>query len=739
MDDTYTNDTSQLSELDSVRFSRSGSPNSAAATEASYEGRGSNKRTQTATETWSHAKKIKPEDEQRDRWGNKIWNCGRCAWSSGAITSVRNHLRVKHGIKIKAQQPKARVQGQKKLQEIFHQLGQKEQERADKREQEALKKAINQPAFDESLLQLIVNNNIPHSMAEYPELYSMIMNVNYMAEDVLPKSRAMIPKKLNASFIRTKDEIKEHLSTALSEIHLACDVWTTQYKKKAFLAVVAHLVDSKAKPRKALLGLPRLRGSHGGQHQAEHVNKIIDWYEIGHKLGFYVGDNHGSNDKCCRFISRHLREQYQIKWDPQTRRIRCHGHVINLASQAFIFAPDKATIDKIIAEISEEAEEEYNSDEEVEDSDDTYDATAKLARASKKKACWRDIGPLGKLHAIIAYMRSSELLYDEFHELAGRVVPLDNDTRWDSWYSMNEVANKLDGPIDTFIRNHWKAVGKYALTPDDWETLREINTFLKPFEKVTRRTQGDLDSIEKTLYTMDILVKHFEKQKNKHVNNPEFQNAILMAWYAFDKYYLLTDQVPAYAAALLLHPSRRRRYIDANWKKSWIKSVLPELHQLWEEKYANLDLSETTTSTSHRTYEPDEYELIERDLDVVGHTADIWESFIEASPTEISTTALEWWCEEKQRKRYPRLSRMAIDILSVPAMSAEAERIFSGARRQIPWSRAQLGEKTIEHMECLKHWQRKGWLHQLNVDIPYEGEYDCGSKVSSKSHGFELW
>lgn len=29
-----------------------------------------------------------------------------------------------------------------------------------------------------------------------------------------------------------------------------------------------------------------------------------------------------------------------------------------------------------------------------------------------------------------------------------------------------------------------------------------------------------------------------------------------MAWYAFNKYYLLTNKVPAYIAALLLYPLR---------------------------------------------------------------------------------------------------------------------------------------------------------------------------------------
>ena len=49
---------------------------------------------------------------------------------------------------------------------------------------------------------------------------------------------------------------------------------------------------------------------------------------------------------------------------------------------------------------------------------------------------------------------------------------------------------------------------------------------------------------------------------------------------------------------------------------------------------------------------------------------------------------------------------MAIDILSIPAMSDEPERVFSGGRRIISWERAQLGAETIEKVECMKHWKR---------------------------------
>ncbi|KAI8395945.1 hypothetical protein FOFC_21475 [Fusarium oxysporum] len=45
-------------------------------------------------------------------------------------------------------------------------------------------------------------------------------------------------------------------------------------------------------------------------------------------------------------------------------------------------------------------------------------------------------------------------------------------------------------------------------------------------------------------------------------------------------------------------------------------------------------------------------------------------------------------------------------------MSAEAERVFSGARRTITWDRSRLSVKTIEYTECLKHWINNGLLDQ---------------------------
>ena len=88
-------------------------------------------------------------------------------------------------------------------------------------------------------------------------------------------------------------------------------------------------------------------------------------------------------------------------------------------------------------------------------------------------------------------------------------------------------------------------------------------------------------------------------------------------------------------------------------------------------------------------------------------------------------TPLQWWCDDTQRSRFPFLSKMAIDILSIPAMSSEAERVFSSAKRCISDSRYNLSAKTIGALECLKSWLREGLFteqdFQQTIQIIEEG------------------
>jgi hypothetical protein len=68
--------------------------------------------------------------------------------------------------------------------------------------------------------------------------------------------------------------------------------------------------------------------------------------------------------------------------------------------------------------------------------------------------------------------------------------------------------------------------------------------------------------------------------------------------------------------------------------------------------------------------------------------------------------SLAWWLELAPQQTYPNLSRMAIDFLSIPAISAVPERCFSATKETITDKRNKLGSEVIQAFECLKSWYK---------------------------------
>jgi hypothetical protein len=74
--------------------------------------------------------------------------------------------------------------------------------------------------------------------------------------------------------------------------------------------------------------------------------------------------------------------------------------------------------------------------------------------------------------------------------------------------------------------------------------------------------------------------------------------------------------------------------------------------------------------------------------------------------SHIQQGVYTWWLEERQQRLYSNLSRMALDILTIPAMSAVPERLFSSANITISDRRNRLHSDTTEAIECLKSWRK---------------------------------
>ena len=75
-------------------------------------------------------------------------------------------------------------------------------------------------------------------------------------------------------------------------------------------------------------------------------------------------------------------------------------------------------------------------------------------------------------------------------------------------------------------------------------------------------------------------------------------------------------------------------------------------------------------------------------------------------------TALEWWCQNQQKKCWSKISIMIINIFSISVISDKAERIFSETCCTVSWKRTQMNAETLEYVECLKHWKQNKILNE---------------------------
>jgi hypothetical protein len=149
----------------------------------------------------------------------------------------------------------------------------------------------------------------------------------------IPTSHAAISDWIREEFQCQKNDTREQLSQAQSQIHLSFDLWTSPFRNFAVLSIVAHFLHKNNKNTALLLGLRRNRDSHNGENMGKLVLEILKEYEIHNRFGYFVLDNASSNDNAVKTIL----QEYNISSQYKLRRLRCFGHIINLVAQAFLF------------------------------------------------------------------------------------------------------------------------------------------------------------------------------------------------------------------------------------------------------------------------------------------------------------------------------------------------------------------------------------------------------------------
>jgi hAT family C-terminal dimerisation region len=182
------------------------------------------------------------------------------------------------------------------------------------------------------------------------------------------------------------------------------------------------------------------------------------------------------------------------------------------------------------------------------------------------------------------------------------------------------------------------------------------------------------------------------------------------AWEVLLEYYEITDKsYEIYAAATLFNPCFRKEYFLYQWTDdaaAFIEPIIAHNRGVWEWKYQEeIPVTESVPPQGIvNTFIYDFQQARRQGND------DDFQRYTTGGITKLDTTdwkaqnLFQWWntCD------FTTLRQMAFDTLSVPAMSAELERVFSQSKRTWTDDRNALKTESFEALQCLKQWSLQG-------------------------------
>ncbi len=213
----------------------------------------------------------------------ELFYCKRCynrgvVISSSSATAFRRHLKKKHGILTTPKRYDVDMNTEATLVALFNRQAKKEAAGRDPRTANVLRESVNEKAFLDSLIYLIVTRNLPHTIVEWPEFRAFLQVCNYtLTEEGGPlyKSCRSVPILIGKTFVIQKDHAKLRLQRAKSKIHFTNDCWMTP-NKTTYQVVTAHFVDELSQLPKATIALREHKEAYGGKEQAEVMIKVIE-------------------------------------------------------------------------------------------------------------------------------------------------------------------------------------------------------------------------------------------------------------------------------------------------------------------------------------------------------------------------------------------------------------------------------------------------------------------------------
>ena len=97
---------------------------------------------------------------------------------------------------------------------------------------------------------------------------------------------------------------------------------------------------------RALLGIWEIEGAHDREHTTRVIYDVVKDLSIQEKMGYFVGDNTSNNNMAVCSLDKRVQEDRGIEFDPEERRLRCFGYIMNIIVKGLLFGPKISKLEK---------------------------------------------------------------------------------------------------------------------------------------------------------------------------------------------------------------------------------------------------------------------------------------------------------------------------------------------------------------------------------------------------------
>ncbi|KAG6988651.1 hypothetical protein FOFC_02662 [Fusarium oxysporum] len=620
-------------------------------------------------------------------------------------------------------------------------------------------KRFDKTVFQQKLVNWIVNSNQSFSIVNDQDLRDIFNYLNPSVEITKANITDVTVRAIaEREFTNNMERVKDALRNSPGQIHIQYGGWKSG-NRHALYGITCVFRDSNNRPQKCVLGLPELTERHTG-NIAGQIIEIIREYEISDKLGYFTLDNAGNNKTSMGELGLEFGFDWEKRW------VRCVGHVVNIVVKQMLYGKNPDAFEKEVFEGLHTAAKEH----EVWRRRDSVGKWHNFAVEVSRSDTWTDmLKKLKKHHPVGVVVDNATRWLSQFSMIERALVlrPFYNSFVQRASNEWEKVNLTRAGHIKKGSKLPFFLEEENRMTADDWHVLGTLYDILLDFQLVVRGLEGDGQGkhrrkVEENeidpplsgtswdlIHAYEFLLETLESAKRAVANFPDSHHLavnINLGWLKLNEYYEHLNDSPLIYGAAVLHPAYRWALFDDlcgddDERQLWITKAKEMVQDLWEREYRDLEVDDPEIElpankrlkTSRNKFTA--WRTKKRGLTAGGISAtespiqspaqsprssvggldldeyEQWQRDIEDADASV-TDPYEYW--HIRRLKYPRLSRMALDLLTVPPMSAECERLFSTTGRMVTKSRNRLDASTIGLCQTLRSWLRAGLIGSLD-------------------------